>query len=863
MPPSAGTVGALARPRLDAAFAAATGSHRITVVDAPAGYGKTTALAGWVRRSGVPYAWLAVDRFDAGPARLFRRVVASLQAAAERLPLPDRTSLLALEHDLDPDPARSYDRVLETLGNLTEPVVLVLDDLHLPGRKVGTGILGVLAVSGPSSLRLVFSSRGVPPLPVERIRHGKGVSDLRMPDLAFTRDEARQLAASLGPTATGDVDALWNEAAGWPVALHRSLEATARISGPGARAAPDPPPGTALTGYVAEEVLDQLPHALADFVLRATITDRISRRLAVELSAKPGGGHMLHDCLRRSLFIEEREGPGGESAYRWHPLFASQCRHILEERDPLLHESLHRIAARHHQDTDVVACVAHALRGRDPLRAVAALGAHWLEFVLRDDTEALEGLCLELPYPWSDDAEILAVRSACRSLAGDAASAADLLRRAQSRAHALDAERHKRFHTSHGLFELFVGERRPDLRTAADAGRRLLDADSEGMWALQAAGVFLLGQAEVRLQRDGAGAIHLLRTAAAAGAANRLEAVEVCSSAELALGLAVAGDLVAAQEAATHALERATIVGWQSQGQLAPAWLAQGIAGYWRNDAEEAAVHLSRGIRAGHGAFPLGALLRLYRVLADCTINDPTRLAEAHADLEATEDWEAHGLPGTELHTVAAAKVAEAMGDLDRALGLVRPLVNGGTSPLVTMLVTELLRRGGEGAAARRGAQSLAATRGTPYIDTGLALTEALLADAAGDSATAHERVEHAAAVAERQSILRPFIERSADLEDLLTRHLAWGTAHESFIAARTAQHGHDHTHRPPSYWALTERELEVLTYMRSMMTAADIAKGLFVSVNTVKTHQRSIYRKLGVASRREALRIAVERGLT
>ena len=123
--------------------------------------------------------------------------------------------------------------------------------------------------------------------------------------------------------------------------------------------------------------------------------------------------------------------------------------------------------------------------------------------------------------------------------------------------------------------------------------------------------------------------------------------------------------------------------------------------------------------------------------------------------------------------------------------------------------------------------------------------------------------MEHAAAVAERQSILHPFIERSADLEDLLVRHLAWGTAYESFITARTAQHGHDHTHRPPSYWTLTERELEVLTYMRSMMTAADIAKGLFVSVNTVKTHQRSIYRKLGVASRREALRIAVERGLT
>ena len=644
--PPAASSGAVARPRLVAAFAEATAAHRITVVNAPAGYGKTTALSEWVRHSGAPYAWLSTDRLDAVPARLFRWVVASLQTAAEHLALPDRTSLLALDPNLHPDPAASYDRMLVTLGNLTEPVVLVVDDLHLPGRKVGTGILGMLATSGPSSLRLVFSSRGAPPLPVERIRHGKGISDLRTHDLAFTRDEARQLAASLGPTGTSDVETVWREAAGWPVAVHRSLKATARIRGPGPRTAPDPPPGTALTHYVAEEVLDQLPQALADFVLRATITDRISRRLAVELSAKPGGGRMLHDCLRRSLFIEETEGHGGESTYRWQPLFAAQCRHILELRDPLLYESLHRIAARHHQDTDVGACVAHALRGRDPLQAVEALGAHWLELVLRNDADALEGLCLELPYPWSDDAEILAVRSACRSLAGDTASATDLIRRAQSGANALDTERRRRFHASRMLFDLFIDARRPHLRAAADAGRRLLDGDAGGMWAVHATGLLLVGQAEVRLQRDSPGAIHLLRTAAAAGAANRLESVEVCSSAELALGLARAGDLVAAQEAATHALERATALGWRDQGQLAPAWLAQGIADYWRNNVEEAGVHLSRGIRAGPGVFPLGALLRLYRVLGNCTIGDPTHLAEAHADLEERMTGEPTGCRG-------------------------------------------------------------------------------------------------------------------------------------------------------------------------------------------------------------------------
>jgi LuxR family transcriptional regulator, maltose regulon positive regulatory protein len=180
----------------------------------------------------------------------------------------------------------------------------------------------------------------------------------------------------------------------------------------------------------------------------------------------------------------------------------------------------------------------------------------------------------------------------------------------------------------------------------------------------------------------------------------------------------------------------------------------------------------------------------------------------------------------------------------------------------VDTFLAELLRRGDETTAAQHCVESLANRRRASFVDTSVSLTEALLAHARGETAAAHERIERALNRAEPQSILRPFAERRDNLAELLVQHTAWGTAHQAFIAARTAPQVQDQPHHTRSYWDLTVRELEVLAYMRSMMTAAEMAEALYVSVNTVKTHQRSIYRKLGASGRREALTIAVERGM-
>ena len=862
-PPLRG-LGALERPRLENALSASADSHRLTLVAAPAGYGKSTFLGDWVRHCDLPCAWLSLDRFDTEPARLFHGVVGAIQRAASTLPLPGSDALLALDQGLAHDRAASYDLLLRALEELTEPIVLVIDDVHLAGPGLANGIVGVLAASAPPSLRLVLSGRGHTSIQLERFRYGEGLGELRAPELAFTREEVAQFAWSLGQDAAFDAGSLWKMTAGWPVAVHASIVSLAQsgnvpVTTPSATAKHVP-----LADYVAEEILDQLEPSLAEFILRATTCDWLGRRLAVELYGRPHGGVLLEECLRNGLFIEEQDYHGGESMYRWHSLFAAQCRRILERRDPLLAERLHRVAARYYQDADVVECAAQALQGRAPRQAVMSLGAHWLDFVLGNDAQTLERLCRELPTPWNEDPEILMIRSVCRALAGDSTAASELTERALSRTFVLDALRRRRLEVCRAHFEPMPAVGRTDLHAApAEDGRLGRDMAEHGHSAACSTGLFLLAQAEFRLHRTGEHAAALLQTAGGTGTPGKLEAREIYAQADLALAFAGAGDLVHASEDASRALERGDALGWGSQERMAPAWLARGIACYWNDNLTAAHTYLARAQRLGSDLFPSGPLSAIYRVLTDCATGDPARIAESSSALESFHVRGLYSVSWNALHTIALAKLAEAQADLDGALTIAQPLGAGGHGALVDTLLAELLRRGGDIAAAQRCTESLAHRRGNSYVDICASLTEALVAHETGDTATAHERIEHAVHRAELGSVLRPFAERREELAELLVQHAVWGTAHESFIAALMARDSQgDGRLRTQSHWSLTEREREVLAYMRSIMTAAEIADALYISVNTVKTHERSIYRKLGAGSRRDALKTAAQRGI-
>lgn len=855
-----GQFGTLRRRRLEEAVAFADGSHRTTVVSAPAGYGKTTLLGDWSRGSDVACAWLTLDPSDSDPGNLYRWIVASLQTTAANLPGPARGALMGLDPRQGDDPPEAYRRVARALESLSEPMALVIDDVHLGGSDLDGGLLGTLVASGPARLHLVLASRGDPALSLAAHRIHGTVTDIRADALGFTREETCDLMSMHGFDGEAEGAGLWGATAGWPVAITEGLVLRGDGSAPADAFSPEP--RRAFLEYVAEEVLARCPDSIADFVLRATTRDTVGRQLAIALQGDAEGSMLLEHCLRHGFFLQEERVDHAEATYRWQPLFATACRAIVSQRDPLFGEELHRRAARHYRDVDVRTCVAEALLGREPKTAVRSIGEHWLEMVFSGATEQLEELCVGLPFPWSEDPEILQVRSACRALAGDQAMADALGRRASAAMGGLGAARHRRLEVNHDLFELFVlgGV---DPAAASRAGMQLVDRATEHPTATLASGLFLLGRAESRSARPGRDSADLLQAATAAGRANGLITVEVCAAAELALAYSLNGDFAAAEEQGTVALDQARAVSWPCRERIAPVWVARGMAGYWQDDLGRADLELAEVMDLGSDPFPADSLPMVYRVLVDCASGDPARIAASALALEAFDRQGSHDAAWPALGAVAAAKLREAVGDIAGAAVIVRPLAKGGVSPLTDALVAELLRKAGEPEKALVCAEALAGQQNAPYIEASGALTEALIAHSAGDPAAAHERLEYAVQRAEPESILRPFVERRSDLLQLLVQHAAWGTAHDAFVASTLAQHPPEHVQRRQHIsWTLSEREREILSYMRSMLTAAEIADTLFISVNTLKTHQRSIYRKLGVTSRRSAVRIAAARGL-
>ncbi|MGM0928963.1 MAG: LuxR C-terminal-related transcriptional regulator [Actinomycetota bacterium] len=821
---------AVERPRLCEALSVASDSHRLMLVEAPAGYGKSTILSDWVRNTAKPSGWLTLDRFDARPERLFRGVLAAVQSAAAELSPVMNDVLLAHDRSQDQDEVASYDHLLAALDLLEEPLLLVLDDVHLAGPGLADGIVGVLTSSAPPALRLVLSGRDHSSLRLEKLRYGDGLEEFRTTELAFTFQEATELASSLGPATELNVEAVWRATGGWPVALHAGLVGS-QVHKEHDDGSAGFPAARAFTEYIAEEVLGQLDPALADFVLRATTCDRLEHELAIELSGVQTGGLLFQECIRKGLFIEEKDSRGDESVYQWQPLFAAHCREILEERNPVLAEHLHRIAARYHQDLDISESVSHAVQGGEPQQAVASLVAHWLEYLLRNGLYPLEQLCLDLPAPWCDDTGVLMIRSVCRALAGDAQTAVDLANRALAGVSALDAAPRRRFELYMDLLGLMpnTGMPLPDQPGVPQHEQPTLLA---------------------RPAADTADGDHTAL------------ADEVILTSEIALAYALAGDLAAAEKRVVHALNGAAELGWSPEGQMAGLWLTRGIASYWIDDLPGARTHLDNVLPSGNRASSIDKLCAVYRILVDCAGGDPSQIAASGEMLMSLQDQGLYGPSWKAFSTMASAKIAEAEGDLAGALAIAKPLQGAKNPPLVVVFLAELLRRGGKSAEALYCARAVPERERTSYTGTSIALTEALLASQDGDLAAAHERIEHAVSLAKPQRILRPFAERRDELAGLLMQHAVWGTAHEAFIAAQLKENTHSDNLTTFLYWRLTERELEVLAYMRSMMTAADIGKALFISVNTVKTHQRSIYRKLGAASRRDVLKIAAARGI-
>ncbi|WP_239070799.1 LuxR C-terminal-related transcriptional regulator, partial [Cellulomonas chitinilytica] len=707
-----------------------------------------------------------------------------------------------------------------------------------------------------------------PPLPLHRLRLAGDLGEVRERTLAFDGAEVARLASSSGvDLSPGEADELRGLTGGWPVAVRMSLMSLAADDDPGARVRRMPALTVPVADYLVDEVLAGLPAPLAEFVLRATVDDVVDPLLAERLV--PGGARLLDECVARGLFLTRTvplpggagTGPGAARdrtgpVYRWHALFAAQCRVLQGRRDPDLLTATHRLVAEHRRSTDWVSAVRHASAAGDDALAAELLHAHWAELLVEGDTALLRRLLAQLPVTLSRDPGVLLAAAAADLQDGRG----DLAVLAHARRAAQDA-----WSDADELVGRLLG---PVLSPAGQAPAAVAwaapalagpDVDP----ATRAFGLYLVGRVEAQTDTDTRRACEHLAEGATVATALGLPAIAVGCRAEQSLLLADDGELARADDAAGTVLDRGAELGWTRTSALASAHLARGLAAFWQDRLGDARTHLAAA-QAGAGRQRPEVAVRAAAVLALVCLaqDDGAGFARARAAVGQDARWRA--LPSfADVLGVVDTVAHVRHGDLAAGLATAHEVATDVAHPLAVVWEAETERLAGHPDAADRALDRLGAVRVRAHVEVSAALTRALLRSAEHDDAAAHRSLEHALAVAAPEGLRRPFAERAEDLHALLVDHLAWGSAHEELAAGLLGATPPARTSRAAvRAWELTAREREVLVRLRSTMTTTEIGAALFVSTNTVKTHQRSIYRKLGVPGRREAVRLAAEQGL-
>jgi LuxR family maltose regulon positive regulatory protein len=365
--------GFVPRPRLAGRLAHTRGGE-LTLVCAPAGFGKTALVADWSQRDPRPVAWLSLDEGDNDPARFWRHVAAALDRVWPGI----AEGAAALLGGLQP---ASLEAVVTSLVNeldaMTEEVVLVLDDYHLIQAPPVHQSLAFLLEHLPASLRLVVASRADPPLPLARLRARGQLAELRERDLRFSPQEAAELLrAAVGPDLPeAAVAVLGERTEGWVAGLQLAALSLRGHADPAGFVATFSGSQRYVLDYLTEEVLDRQPQPLRQFLLQTSVLERLCGPLCYAVTGRADSQQLLEQVERANLFLVPLDEVRGW--WRYHHLFADLLRARLEQEQPERVAGLHQAAAAWSEQEGLVDdAVRHGLAAGDTVWAARLLERH-------------------------------------------------------------------------------------------------------------------------------------------------------------------------------------------------------------------------------------------------------------------------------------------------------------------------------------------------------------------------------------------------------------------------------------------------------------------------------------------------------
>jgi LuxR family transcriptional regulator, maltose regulon positive regulatory protein len=862
VPTSRGRV--VARPRLFRLLADGARYPLVTLV-APAGWGKTTLLSTWLHASapGRCVAWLSVDHEDNDPVRFWAHVIAALTHALE---LPPDHPLATLRPTLaTSNDARFVAQMIDAVAAVPEPVCLVVDDVHEIVEPGIDAALTYLVAHAPPNFRLVFSGRFLPGIPLGRMRVSDEVLEIDAASLAFTEAELTQVLNAADQAVPPDAVAqLLRRTEGWPAGVRL---AQLSMAGPAA------PPGaiTGVTGeesvvaeYFRNEVFDRQEPALREFLLLTCVADTLTADLANALTGRTDAGQLLETMARTNAFIGIQ---GHRPWYRYHQLFAETLRSILRRDDPQLMRAQHRAAARWHAARgDAVAAVRHAVEGEDLATARRALGRVWLQLVLDGELTTLTRVLDMLPRDAvSADPELVLVRAVLELETGHDRLAHADMEAGERLLDRLSGPQRDRAAAVAATVRLRLAQLGGDIHGARRAAEVVLGSPVlERGDPLRALALLGLGVCEYFTGRRPA-AQAVLREGLRIARTTGHDYLVTGFLSQLAVVLTAQDRPVEAVAAAQEAVELAERRGWGATPQMAVTWHALGWAHFLWNRLDDSDLYLDRAeLAAQTGDAALLASVHMVQGLVQSLRRNHdaalSLLAAAEGDLGDVIDryvFRSYLQAEVVRLLVATGQLDEA----ERRLENHRAAAQGSVGLVVAE--AELARALGDSATAL--ALLDAAPAGADgFLDQRLqaAVLAALLEADLGRGAAADHRLEQALDLAEPGNYRQPFLQLGEPAWALLAGHRGC-PAHRRFVEELLyADAGRPDPAAAAGVEVLSDREVEVLGHLAAMLTAAEIGAEMFVSVNTVKSHLKSIYRKLGVSSRRQAVARGVEQGL-
>jgi LuxR family maltose regulon positive regulatory protein len=888
--------GLVPRPRLRERLHQGLGA-KLMLVSAPAGFGKTTLLVDWMAavsdapETGAATAWLSLDAGDNDPTTFWTYVIAAVRTVA-----PDvGTAALGLLQEPQPPPFQVVlTTLLNDLGAAGVDLVLLLDDYHvIDSLEVQAG-MAFLLEHLPRRLHLVIASRADPALPLPRLRARGDLVEVRAADLRFTPDEAAAyLNGAMGLQLTPeDVTALEGRTEGWIAALQLAALSMSGRDDVAAFIAGFAGDDRYVVDYLVEEVLQRQPEDVHEFLLQTAVLDRMNGPLCDAVTGQEGGRAMLEALDRDNLFLVPLDDR--RQWYRYHHLFADVLQARLLDEHPERVGRLHRLASHwYEQNGDRSAAIRHAMAGGD-FSGAAALMELEVPSLRRDRREAtMRGWLESLP----DD--VLRARPVlCNNLAGARLSTGTI-----EGVEALldDAERW-----------LDTAQRPQDLATDE------VVADQEEIRRLPA-GIAVHRAGLALLRGDVGGTVTFARRALdvvvdddhlARAAASALHGLAAWTNGDLDVAHASYAGCLVDFERMGHVSD---VLGCSIT--LADIQVAQGRLGAARRTYEQALdLAIRHGIPGLRGTVDMYVgLAALHREFGD--------LPAARSDLLRSRELGEHtGLPQNAYRwRVVMAQVCEAEGDRETAVDLLdeaERLYEGDFSPNVrpvpAVRARAWLRQGRvDDALGWVSEQRLSVRDDLSYLhefehvtlarvlmarhalegdDRGLdqavelldrllraaedghrqgsvieiRVAQALAQQMRGDLPAALASLEGALSLAEPAGYVRTFVDEGAPMAALLAEAADGGMA-SSYVGRLRAALGAT-TGRTPTTATTTAlvdplsvREREVLRLLGTELSGPEIARELVVSLNTVRTHTKNVYMKLGVNNRRAALRRARE----